>query len=542
VGGVMFFTICATLFVTYGFVIRTALKQARAIQTATRTHGKQHHRQQNVDDEQHSSSHFEQQEQQDDDDDERDEQHSSSHFEQHKQQDDDDDEQQNDDDEQHSSSHFEQQEQQKQWQYDYQAENQCKSSHYQQQQKQHEHWLQYSGEVEQKNDIYHDEQKQHQLQHGKEEIPQQYNAHSQSQCQQQKRSGELSDHGERMLTTDMNGSHDNRGEPDHGDFGEFEIAIVPDTCSRKCQQQLNVFNDLNVQNQNNQLQQGKSHHQDICTYQKDNNYQQDNTHQEDNSLQQDNSRQQLTKHLKASSQSMEISEQRPWQFTQKYNGHKTQDHNGKGNRSEDGQNKCAEARNGQSKPAETRQSNAKGSYNKHQLSRQCTTVTTFSTLTSHTSHSIQSLLDEGASLQSSTTAHASHEARQSLKIAKKMAGVFVCLFVCWTPFIVVGLYGPERVGQEGVVTVAFLVAFNSASNFAVYALGDREFRTAIGHVLWGWRPRRSESFIFGRLLGARDRRKAARARAQGRLERCRLASSDTRLTETTILTTGGAVA
>ncbi|XP_070200676.1 beta-3 adrenergic receptor-like [Littorina saxatilis] len=75
------------------------------------------------------------------------------------------------------------------------------------------------------------------------------------------------------------------------------------------------------------------------------------------------------------------------------------------------------------------------------------------------------------------------EAKLSLKIVQKMAGVFVVLFVCWTPYILIGLIGPTKVKQELVLLTGFLAAFNSAANFAVYALGDREFRGAIAKLL-----------------------------------------------------------
>ena len=67
----------------------------------------------------------------------------------------------------------------------------------------------------------------------------------------------------------------------------------------------------------------------------------------------------------------------------------------------------------------------------------------------------------------------------NLRIAKKMAGVFLVLVICWTPYSLVGLIGPEKVDTQIIVVSAFLAAFNSFANFGVYALADREFRAAM---------------------------------------------------------------
>ncbi|KAL8584793.1 hypothetical protein ACOMHN_037498 [Nucella lapillus] len=75
------------------------------------------------------------------------------------------------------------------------------------------------------------------------------------------------------------------------------------------------------------------------------------------------------------------------------------------------------------------------------------------------------------------------EASLSLKIVQKMAGVFLMLFVCWTPYVLIGLIGPKSVGHQAVLMSGFLAAFNSAANFGVYALADREFRLATFRIL-----------------------------------------------------------
>ncbi|XP_076471350.1 beta-3 adrenergic receptor-like [Babylonia areolata] len=75
------------------------------------------------------------------------------------------------------------------------------------------------------------------------------------------------------------------------------------------------------------------------------------------------------------------------------------------------------------------------------------------------------------------------EASLSLKIVQKMAGVFLMLFVCWTPYVLIGLIGPKSVDHRVVLMSGFLAAFNSAANFGVYALADREFRSATFRIL-----------------------------------------------------------
>ena len=78
------------------------------------------------------------------------------------------------------------------------------------------------------------------------------------------------------------------------------------------------------------------------------------------------------------------------------------------------------------------------------------------------------------------------KARLSLKAVKRMAGVFFILFSCWLPFFLVGLIGPKEVSVDVVHAFALLGVSNSAANFTVYALADKDFRDAVNKLL---RPR-----------------------------------------------------
>ncbi|KAK7480408.1 hypothetical protein BaRGS_00028327 [Batillaria attramentaria] len=76
------------------------------------------------------------------------------------------------------------------------------------------------------------------------------------------------------------------------------------------------------------------------------------------------------------------------------------------------------------------------------------------------------------------------KARLKLKSVTRMAGVCIMMFVCWSPFLLIGLIGPKTVSPDGVIFVsAILAASNSVANFAVYGLSDREFRAAVTRLL-----------------------------------------------------------
>nr|KAG5694627.1 hypothetical protein BaRGS_014722 [Batillaria attramentaria] len=75
------------------------------------------------------------------------------------------------------------------------------------------------------------------------------------------------------------------------------------------------------------------------------------------------------------------------------------------------------------------------------------------------------------------------EARLKLKAVLRMGGVFVMSFVCWTPYAIVCLTGPQKASREVMLTTFYLISFNSAGNFCIYALADREFRAALAKML-----------------------------------------------------------
>lgn len=75
------------------------------------------------------------------------------------------------------------------------------------------------------------------------------------------------------------------------------------------------------------------------------------------------------------------------------------------------------------------------------------------------------------------------KARLSLKAVKRMAGVFIVLFVCWLPFVTVGFMEPSSVSDDVILTFAVLAIFNSTANFFVYGLTDRDLRNTIWKII-----------------------------------------------------------